>query len=325
MKVAHWTAYNKSGMNRVAESISEAERKLGIDSLLVDLSNGAAYAQTIDADIHVAHTHFPDSMRSRLSKPLKLVWVGHGTPEHVFQSSVEEGHSGKYGAGDGWMLIQYWLQYADALVTFWPRHQAIWQSLVDKGRKVHCIPLGVDKDFWRPIPSLGKYAGTPSLFSCENAHYIKWPLDLFIMWPWVYPELPGACLHVAYLPTDVHRWFFPLVNRNGASYASHITARIFSHEELRNIFNSVDYYIGLVKYGDFNRLCLEAKSCGCKTISYAGNEYADFWLPEGDQRVGAHLLKGILKGEIAPRETPGVPSIEETAKGMISIYEEVLK
>jgi len=263
-------------------------------------------------------------MRAKIKNP-KIVWIGHGTPEHVFQSSVEEGHSGKYGAGDGWMLIQYWLQHADALVTFWPRHQAIWQSLCDKGRKVHCIPLGVDRSFWKPIQSAGMFAGKPSLFSCENAHYIKWPLDLFIMWPWIYPRLPGACLHVAYLPTDVHRWFFPLVNRNGASYACHISPRVFSHEELRNVFCSIDYYVGLVKYGDFNRLCLEAKACGCKTISYAGNPYSDFWLPEGSQVEGAELMYQILSGQITPRETEPVHDISETAKGMIEVYEEVLR
>ena len=32
LKIAHWSMYNKSGMNRVAESMVEAEKKLGIDS-----------------------------------------------------------------------------------------------------------------------------------------------------------------------------------------------------------------------------------------------------------------------------------------------------
>jgi hypothetical protein len=322
MKIAHWTMYNRSGMNRVAQSLVESEKALGLDSYLINLEESPSFDAMADADIHVAHTHFPDVMRKKVTKPLKLVWIGHGTPEHVFQSSVESDANRHYGAGDGWMLVQHWLQTADALVTFWPRHQAIWQSLCDKGTKVHCIPLGVDKSFWQPTPSQGKYAGSPSLFTAENAHYIKWPLDLFIMWPWVYPKVNGnALLHASYLPNDQHRWFFPLVNRNGASYASHITPIAFEHASLRNVFNSIDYYIGLVRYGDFNRISLEANASGARTISYAGNPYSDFWIPEGDQRVMADELIKILNNEVEPRKKEVVPDISETAKAMLKIYE----
>ena len=324
LKIAHWSMYNSSGMNRVAESMVEAEKKLGLDSYLCNCQEDIEkFKHVYNADIHVNHTHFPDGMRQRVTKPLKIVWVGHGTPEHVFQSAVESGQMG-YGHGDSWMLIQYWLQHADAIVTFWPRHEAIWRSLCDKGRKIHCIPLGVDRDFWKPTPTRGKWAGNPSLWSGENAHYIKWPLDLFILWPWVYPKVPGSCLHVSYLPKDMHRWFFPLVNRNGAAYASHITATVWDHDNLRNIFNSVDYFIGLVRYGDFNRLCLEAKACGAKTISYPGNVYSDFWLPEGDQRIMADQLVEILKGNVAPRKTEEAPTSEDMAKAMLQVYQELL-
>jgi len=325
MKVAHWTMYNKSGMNRVAESISKAECELGVDSHICDIQSTVDFPNMLDCDIHVSHTHFPDAIKKQLTRPLKLVWVGHGTPEHVFQSAVEAGAGDRYGHGDSWMLIQHWLQTADALVTFWSRHQAIWKSLCDKNTIVDLVQLGVDKTFWKKQPSRGKFAGDPSLFTSENAHYIKWPLDLFILWPWVYPYVKGnACLHAAYLPRDVHRWFFPLVNRNGASYASHITPITFSHEDLVNTLNSVDYYIGLVRYGDFNRMSLEANASGTKTISYEGNIYSDFWVTEGDQREIANRLIRILNNEVEPRIKEPVPDIIDTAKAMIKIYERIL-
>lgn len=325
MKVAHYTMFNKSGMNRVAESMVEAEKKLGIDSNLCNIEENPRFDELLDCDVHVSHTHFPDVMRKKLTRPLKLVWVGHGTPEHVFQTSVESGTTGGYGHGDGWMLVQNWLRTADACVTFWPRHQAIWKSMCDKHTIVDCVPLGIDKDFWQKGVSRGRFSGTPSVFTSENAHYIKWPLDLFILWPWVYPLVKGnPVLHAAYLPRDVHRWFFPLVNRNGCSYASHISPIVFAHEELRNVFRSIDFFIGLVRYGDFNRLCLEANATGATTISYAGNPYSDYWLPEGDQRVMADELVKILNHEVEPRKKDPVPSIEETAKAMIAIYERIL-
>lgn len=315
-------------MNRVAESLVSAEREIGIDSTLCNIhesSQEVLIAQAADADVHVSHTHFPEWMKKNVTRPLKLVWVGHGTPEHVFQSAVETDANKNYGAGDGWMLIQHWLQTADAIVTFWPRHQEIWKSLCDKHTEVHCIPMGVDRNFWKPVESLGKYAGEPSLFTAENAHYIKWPLDLFIAWPWVYPHVKGnPVLHASYLPHDVHRWFFPLVNRNGASYASHINSITFTHSQLRNVFCSIDYYIGLVRYGDFNRICMEANACGTKTISYSGNPYSDYWIPEGDQRVMAEQLIEILNGNTEPRDKTPVPDISESARAMLEIYNKIL-
>jgi len=317
--------FNQSGMNRVAESLVEAEKQIGLDSHIVNIQETTVgeWDTWADADIHVAHTHFPDQMRKKLTKPLRLVWVSHGTPEHVFNSAVEESNKG-YGHGDGWMLFMYWLQHADARVTFWPRHAAIMESMADKGTKVHCIPLGVNKAFWEAGLSGGKYAGNPSVWSGENCHAIKWPLDLLIMWPWVYRELDGANLHVNYLPTNLHRYFFPLVNRNGASYGAHISPLTFAHSELRNIFRSIDWFIGLVKYGDHNRLSLEANTAGAKTISYAGNIYSDYWLPEGDQRIAAAELVRILKGEVEPRKKTPVPDISETVLAMKQIYESIL-
>ena len=326
MKIAHWVMKNNSGMHRVAESMVEAEKKQGIDAILYDVQKNDNWDASLDADVHVSHTHFPDELRKKVTKPLKVVWIAHGTPEHVFQMAVEEGQRGGYGHADGWMLCQNWLKTADAIITFWPRHQAIWKSLCDKATIVDFIPLGVDKSFWKPTPTKGKFLGEPSVFTCENAHYIKWPLDLFLMWPWVVPEVKGKLprLHAAYLPRDVHRYFFPLVNRNGCSYSGFISQLAFSHTELLNVFNSVDYYIGLVRYGDFNRVALEANACGTKTISYKGNSYSDYWIEEGDQREMAKQLIAILNGEVEARKKEIVPDIEETAKGMIKIYERLL-
>jgi glycosyltransferase involved in cell wall biosynthesis len=329
MKVCHWSLFNKSGMNRVAESMVQAEKALGIDSHLCNSLEGdmAKLDAFLDADVHVSHTHLQDAFRKRIKKPYKVVWVAHGTPEHVFTTAVEEGRNKGYGHADGVMLCMNWLRTADAIVTFWPRHGAIWQSLCDKHTKVDVIPLGVDKNFWKPVPTRGKFSGSPSLFTAENSHAIKWPLDLFLMWPWVYPQLEGnPKLHAIYLPNDMHRWFFPLINRNGCSYASHVSGQVFDHDNLRNAFVSTDYYIGLVRYGDFNRVCLEAAACGAKLISYRGNPHAHYWITEGDQRAMAEELIDILSGKTPPFEKVApVPDVAETAKAMLEIYDRILK
>jgi hypothetical protein len=325
LKTAHWTMFNKSGMFRMAESFVNAEKKLGIDAHLCDYANRNNFQEALDADVHIVHTHLPDEVRPMLSKELKIVWVGHGSVEHTFQSSVEEGLNKGYGAGDSWALAQYWMQHADALITFWPRQQKIWQSLCDKHTLVDFVPLGVEKDFWTPVQSFGKYKGNPSLFTAENPHYTKWPLDLFIIWPWVYPEFPSAFLHAIYMANDQARWFYPLINRNGCSFKTISAALVLDPVGLRNAFCSTDYFIGLVRYGDHNRLSMEAGACGAKTITFAGNDYSDYWIHEGDQREMAKELIAILKGDVEPRKKLPIPDmVEDTAKAMLKIYERIL-
>lgn len=319
MKVVHWTWGNTSGMHRVAESICEAEKRLGIDSVLA-WTDSKDYINHICADIHVGHTFLPSEVWKQRPN-VKVVWVGHATPEVIFTTAVEDAKSGRYGHGDSWMLMQYWMQHADAMVTFWPRHHTILKGMMDKRSICELLPLGVDKLYWKRLPSEGKFAGNPSVFCAENAYWMKWPLDLFIAWPWIVKEIDSARLHVISLPHDVHRAFFPLINRNGSSFYSYVSANRFTHERMRNTFASVDYYCGLVRYGDFNRVQLEAAACGTKTISYTGNPYADFWIPEGDQRNIATAMVPILKGNVEPRaDKLPVPDIDETAKAMIELY-----
>jgi hypothetical protein len=311
-------------MNKVAETMARAEKALGLDSRLVNVHEvpSEQWDQYADADIHVPHTHFPNEMKKRLTRPLKMVFLGHGTPEYIFQSSVESGKQG-YGHGDGLMLWMHWMKVADAVVTFWPRHQAIMKSMCDKNTPVHLVPLGLETAFWKAGRSKGKFAGNPSVMMCENSHFMKWSYDMFVAWPWVYEQVPDACLHVNYLPVDQHRWFFPLINRNGASYGSFVSPSVFKHEDLRNVLNSVDYYANLVRYGDFNRMGMEASLCGAKVISYPNNPYANYWIQEGSQVKMAEELTAIFKGQVEPRTPDPIPDAKEMAEAMKVIYESI--
>ena len=318
MKVAHWTMKNGSGMHRMAEEISAQETKMGLDSLCLDGADPKESADGFNADIHVVHTHLPDGLADRR---IKKVFVAHGTPESNFRSAINAMSIGVHGFSDPFMASLYMIRSSDAVVTFWPRHKEIWKSMMDKRSVVHCIPMGIDKTKWSPGDSRGKYAGSPSLLTAENCHEIKWPLDLFIAMSWVFDAVPEARLHVIYLPLDQCRWWGALTFNNGTAYRSFISSVAFSKEDLANAFRSVDYYVGLVRYGDYNRICLEAKASGCRVISYRGNPYADYWLDEGDQRMIAAQMTLILQGAVSPRECPEVPDISETASAMMKIYE----
>jgi hypothetical protein len=222
--------------------------------------------------------------------------------------------------------MNHWLQRADARVTFWPRHQWIYQRMVDKGTPIHLVPLGVDTAYWSTPSSRGKFAGTPSVFTAENPHFIKWAYDLLLIWRDVAEAIDGemAKLHALYVVRDHHRAFIPLAYRMDAAYHAYISPATFDRDGLRNAFQSPDYTIGLVRYGDFNQLSMQANAAGATTISYAGNEYSDYWITEGDQRTMAAELTAILKGEVTPREKLPVPDLADTAHAMLSVYESIL-
>lgn len=321
MRIAHWTLKNNSGMHRVAASLAKAEKVLGFDSDVYGSDITEEHDRGVGADVHVCHTHVPDKA---VAAGGKFVYVMHGTPEHMFQSSIEAGLTGQYAPSNSFMMMQYWLQHADKVVTFWPRHKVILDTMCDKGRSVTCIPLGIEKEFWRETESLGKYLGEPSVFSAENCHPIKWPLDLALSWPLVTKEVIGARLHLAYIPLDQQMFWHPLMNRNGSAYTT-IFGRAMEHQQLRNVFKSVDFYLGLVRYGDYNRIALEAAAAGCKVISFAGNPYAHYWIPEGDQRHIAEMLIEIFKGNIEPREAEEVVDASVTAQHMKGVYESLFE
>lgn len=322
MRVVHWVMSNGSGMNNVARSLVDGEKKAGIDAVLADPLDVSEESWIWDADVNVSHTHVPNKILHKSKAP--TVWVAHGNPEHVFQTSVDQV---SYGSSDSWMLCQDWLRKANACVTFWPRHQKIWQSMCQRGRKVDLCTLGVDKSFWKKVKSRGPYAGHPSVFTAENPHWEKSPLPLLITWGrWIREAVPEAVLHCMYIPHNMHRWVFPLVNANGTSYGSYITGGVLSHTELRNAFNSIDYFIGLVKNGEPNRISLEANASGAKTISYRGNPYSDFWIEEGDlfDYLVPQLIK-ILKGHVEPRKKKRVPDVSVMVKEFSEIYARIGK
>lgn len=317
-------------MHAVAKSMVEAEQKLGIDAHLVNIQTDADWDQVLDADIHVSHTHIPVMYRGKawlkqVTKPFRMCGVFHGTPETVFESSVHAGENGAYAPSNSLMIMQNDLRRSHARVTFWERHKAIYDSMMFEGTEMYLVPLGVDKTFWVDGASRGKYQGNPSVWTGENSHECKWILDLLFMWDWIAKEVDDICLHAAYIPYDQHRYFFPLAHANGSYYRGHLGAWTYPHEELRRILKSVDYFLGLVRYGDFNRLSLEANAVGAKTISYTGNPYSWWWVDEGDQRRTAAQLVEIFKGNVEPRmDRLEPPDQADMAIAMKDIYESIL-
>ncbi len=312
--------------------MARAELAMGVEARCLDPFDPAQkfWDWALDADVHIGHTHIPDifngkSFRKSCTKPFKWVFPVHGTPEIVFESSVKDAEQNGYNTGTSFAHHQISMQNADAIVTFWSRHQALYKLATDKHTIVDLIPMGLDVEFWKGGASQGKYLGKPSFLSCENQYPFKWSVEIIRLWPWVRAELDEAYLHATNLPGTLQRFVDVLAARYGSLYGGIYGSWNYDPTNLRNILKQIDFYISPVRYGDHNRMSLEAAAAGAKVISFEGNEYADFWMREGDQRRIAHDIIAIGKGDVEPRaDKKPVPTEREMAEAAVNVYERIL-
>lgn len=298
---------------------------MGKDTKIVDIGKPETWEEALDADIQVCHTDFPEAVRANCKKKFKSVFVVHGTPEVVFESTIERFSQPGYGIADGWQLLKHWMRFADVTVTFWERHASFYRSMLPTRvaeQMVRVVPLGVDTTYWAGGTSHGAHQGMPSVWTSENQARIKWILDTIIAWPLVTKALPEACLHAHYIPSGLHRFFIDLANSNDCAFKAHLSSASFPHDSLRNIWKDVDFFWSPVRYGDHNNIFMQAAAAGIETVSYAGNPYADFWVTEGDQRELARQLIPILNHDVAPRaDKLPVPDLKDMGEAMVAIYE----
>lgn len=305
--------------------MSDGDRAMGHDSHLCDPSREETWVHALaGADVHVAHTDFPVAVR-KVYPNAPVVFVGHGTPEVMMMEALDASNVPGYAPADGWMLLRHWIRNAHAVVTFWPRHRDIYQRILGRQGIVDAVPMGVETEFWKGGEFPGKYLGEPSVWTSENAHRIKWAFDFIAAWPQVIESLPFAKLHAHYMALPVHRFMIDFANSNGAAIGAILSAATWDHRVLRNIWKGFDFFLGLVRYGDHNQLSLQAAATGMKTISYRGNEYADYWVTEGDHRVMAQELVAIFKKDVEPRANKlPVPDVKDTGVAMNAVYERLL-
>ncbi len=334
MKIRHWVIQNPSGMHHLAQAVAEGERRLGHDALVLDATDAGPWRDPshVDADVHCIHSRcpagFPAFVREQTGREAKIIFYSHGIPEHLIEQSVQEFLVlDKPNPGDFWALTRYWLKEADAFVVFSPRQAVLYNTMLPKGREVDLVPFGVDLAFWQtPDVNVEHLRGKPAVWMSENQNRIKWGLDVFFAWPLVAKAIPDIHLHAHFVPYDLHRFLVGIADANGAApnHAT-ITPKFWPHETLRRFFRGADFNLATTRYGDNTCLTMQAEAAGLKTISYPGNAYASYWIPEGDQRVMADQLTGIFSGYLPPRgDKLPVPDLRDMAGATLAVYDRVL-
>lgn len=311
--------------------MARAEVAIGVESRCLDPFDPAqtGWEWALDADVHISHTHIPEkigalSFKKSVTKPYRWVFPVHGTPELVFEQSVEDARTNGYGSGTSFVHHQIGMQNADAVLAFVPRHRDLYDLATDKHTIIDLIPMGIDIPFWQAGTNIGKYDGRPSFFNCENQYPFKWGVELLRVWPLIRAELEEAVYHLTNIPGGLQRFVDVLAARYGSVRGAYVGSWSYDHANLRNILKQVDYYVSTVRYGDFNRISLEAGAAGTKVISNPGNVYADYWVPEGDQREMAKAIIAIGKGEVEPRAKTPIPSEQDMAQAAVHVYERIL-
>jgi len=335
MKIVHAVQQNNSGMHRLAQNCVEGEKRLGIDSMLIDCHEMGQWMlpQVVNADLYVNHSAFPKDARMLIEraqgKRAKTVFVSHGIPEYTMELSIASYEANAknphaYAFDDYWAALRYWLKESDATVVFSERQQAIYQTFVGRNDTIDCVPMGIDRAFWETeVPTEG-LIGSPVVWMSENQNRVKWALDVLTAWPWVVEQCPEIHLHCHWMPLDFHRFFIDLANTNGASYHATLSSLHFSHERLRNLWKAVHFILSPTRYGDNTLVVMEANAAGVPVVTYPGNAYADYWIQEGDQRKMAKELVAIFKGEVTPREKLPAPDLMDMSREMVAVYARVL-
>ena len=178
MKIAHFAKFgpNQAGISGTAIDMVMAERKAGIDSILIDydgkkpcmvgLTSGEVVtvgpSKAHDADIIVRHSAIPPSIEA-LNKP--QVMCLHGRPEYTFLL-----HHGpkKMAVIDEYLKCAKDPRYR-GFINFWKEHQAYIERLLP-GTKIDFVPAMVNMETYNPDGmryEYGKDGGSPNILICD--------------------------------------------------------------------------------------------------------------------------------------------------------------
>jgi glycosyltransferase involved in cell wall biosynthesis len=217
-------------------------------------------------DIHVVHYSFD----KRLGKLKPKVFMAHGTPEAVLESSLrDEDDQRALLSGGEWIN-----RFEGAIVTS-QRGKMFWGAFDSTGgKRMHLVNKGIDLEWWQRSGTTQDLPGTPSVLYGEVWRGIKHPGLLFYAMDELYKRNNLARLNAWSLTVKRNLWegfigqagFWKFIDQDRipgvVDYPEHYYSR-------------GDVLVSPVTAGDLSRVAQEAMACGCPVVSWDTDPYGE--------------------------------------------------
>jgi len=311
-KVVHWHIFTEEpcGANESVKDLVRAERKLGLDSTILDLERVPENA------IHVIHTLF-DIEFIKKYRGKKLFFL-RTMPEHWLE--------GVYVNARRFWHVMNLLNYCDALVGFLYRQIDIYRFYTAK--PIYKIPLGVDLDRYSMKGRIKELDGNPSILWCDTPYSVKYPFILFHALKYLYRKgFKGFKLHMI-VPERYHKGIRAIFKMLDMDDRLELYDYLLT-DELIQFYRGADLSVTTNMYGDVNRSIAERFACGLPTITFNSTRRWNIYflctyenhinLGETIKSVYENWLSEGLRVQcrnLAENEF----DIDKTAKAMLNIY-----
>jgi len=275
VKVAHLCIVTpgQCGLYETTREIVCGLRKQGVDSRLIDIPSAnkvykdgyphdadrgaplARMAWATKADIIVNHSGYDKTPIEKTDQP--IVHIVHGRPRSSFISERKGGTP---------IYSYHYQKNKDprfkAVVTFWPEHIP-YIKVMFPDKPIHCVPAGVDLDFWCPGESDYDFHGNTGEFNIVLTDAWRDDIDPYL-------PLNAAALYARQKCAKIHLYAVP----KDLKGFSAIIARIRDDgnmgelvrwtTRLREVYRKADV---LFTANTINtRSVREAMACGCPVV-----------------------------------------------------------
>ncbi len=303
---------NGTGLNRAVEELVDAEKRIGLDSILLDPRVGLEIDAGEGVDVHVIHSNLPDGYHGHPRK----VFFAHASPEHCVTYELRAAADMPFSA------TMYWLRAAEVTVTQWPRHKRIWDLYLPAGREVELVPAGIDTRVWNPEGPKIDLPGKPSFLYSESWFEIKRPTEFMWAFCALARDKKGSAAKVHFLNVPEGQMPFWSTNLEHMNLRRWVVTFQGWQQDMAPVYRGANVLIQPSLCGDFSRTCLEALACGMKVLARKGSDYATYTCDWDWESVGAKLLQ-IVDGTAEVERTWETAQLDilPVAERMAEIYD----
>ena len=350
MKVVHFTPFapTKSGMYESTKDQIKYERRLGLDSLLIDAVNPKAvgftddwleavkWQEALDADVWTIHSGIPFPLfedyikKDENRQKHKLVTIMHGPVENMlFKEYAFMLKNIQEPAFTITHINAIWDYDACVVIN---QHEYDVSVLFDEYDKLVYIPNSVDLERYHDVVAW-RYNNRPAIISCDTPRMEKLPVHIMFSMVKVIEKIPSARLNMLALPVIDIEFFRNIVCRSKKMQLLHkcIENFLMRTNSVGPFIKGADILFNSNYSGIMARVGMEAMAMGVPVVSYNG-DYTKYHakifdlnsIAEQIELCWNDLNSSDLKAETIEYANKHF-SREVYAKDYLALYEKLLK